>query len=173
MIVPFSLSTKKNKWLNYKTKITKKQSMVYANAYMKASVESVWAVLNDFNNHHKYMPSIVKVTLLEKNKYYMKTKQKLKVGIFTVEFIFINEYNDAEYFMSWKQIKGPLKINKGYWKLIPQKDGNCVTYYHGIVAHPLIPDSIIKSLLKDTLPGLFKAVQKRAQYLDELKKKKK
>ncbi len=171
--MPFALHTKKNNWISIKTKITKKESKVYANAYMKASVESIWYVLNDFDNHHKFMPAVVKVTLLEKNKYYMKTRQKLKVGIFTVTFYFINEYNNAEYFMSWKQIKGALKVNKGYWKLIPQKDGNCVVYYHGIVAHPLIPDSLIKNLLEDKLPGLFTAVEKRAQQIDEEKKKKK
>lgn len=145
-----------------------RQAHVVAHMTVPADVESVWAVLTDYNNLADYMPHLDKSEVVGRTAKGITVKQegsvwfpmkKLKSSA-TME---IRE--SPPKMISFKATEGDYAIYEGRWRLQPGPEGTDLIYEAVIEPNFWVPQFMLGALEKKILKATFEAVLEESSRL--------
>lgn len=130
-----------------------------------APIENVFKVLSDLESYPDFMTGVENVEIVESNGNNIKARYDLnlvKKFAYTLDHV-IEEPNK----ISWSLDSGDLlKKSDGSWELKDLGDGKTeVTYKIDVDFKVMVPGMISKKLVSSNLPGMMKAVEKKAKSL--------
>lgn len=122
-----------------------------------------WDIVVDYENYPKFLKDVEKIEVIDrtKNKATVRyTVNKLK------RITYILEHTETpKKKMTWKMLEGEFfKSNDGSWTLKELKDGKTeVTYELEIGMPALVPKSIVRGMVEQSLPEMISIFGERAK----------
>ncbi len=141
-----------------------KGNSIGAEAYgtIDCEINTLWDILTDHNRSAEFMPNMKKNEILKRHGNALTTKTTVSIGVKDIEYTCSVIEDKSSYTMTWKQLNGPFIKNEGMWVLKNGENGKVIVYYKAIMMHSLMPEWVKDKLLKNSIPNLFTALQKRA-----------
>lgn len=102
--------------------ITGTEGQYVARMLVDASIETLWAVLTDYNNLTDFMPNLVSSQTIESagNRYLVEQVSKQRVFVFNIESRLVTENILTEnQRIDFKLVEGDLSQFEGYWEIEP------------------------------------------------------
>jgi ribosome-associated toxin RatA of RatAB toxin-antitoxin module len=151
---------------------------------VEAETDVIYQTLCDSTRFPEFMPDSREVCILESGPNY-------QIGCFSGVVGFINSKltlkrvcDDATHCISWSMLEGIPRSMTGYWLIEnePNSKGSLVTYVSYVDAGPLLPDGVVRNLLRSNINQTVANLRKRvksdgtwmsAEYLKRYRKTKK
>jgi Polyketide cyclase / dehydrase and lipid transport len=133
---------------------------------VRASPESVWAVLVDHRGHPRYYPRVISAEPVEVDAQHALVRYEVGIGPFSFEFHMM-KYPDpvrrrAEWHLDPNHPNNFFRENSGYWQVDPAEGGSLVTY--AIAVRTILPGFVTfgaeRRSLVDTINKLRKLVDR-------------
>jgi ribosome-associated toxin RatA of RatAB toxin-antitoxin module len=141
------------------------QREVRAELVIDAPVQLVWDMINDYEHQTEYMPQVIESSVIKNEADKKWVKIKIKILFFKIGITTVNTFGEKKYYYHWDLVEGPFDVNSGSWFLEPYKENRTKVNYRAVVVHKLMHDWIMADLMKKSLPDMFDAFRKRADYL--------
>ncbi len=145
-----------------KTSMTKEYNEAVASGIVQADAETVWAILTDFDNHEKYMPNVIKSSVVAHNGHTFMIKKVIKIAFRRIPMTLKTTLVEINHVLRWEQIKGPMKLNRGIYVIEPNGRGCNVTYTVQIKHGYFIPRWMQRKMTEKAMAKLFKVIRKEA-----------
>lgn len=141
---------------------------IKATGLIRAPIQKVWKTLTDYGNYPRFMPKTATSKIHSRKGNAAIVTMKLDLPFPFKGTWYTNKYTEipSRYYYEWSMLKGSIKSNSGSWQLI--KKGNFTHGTYRVQTNPgvpLIPQWIIDTATKNTIPSIFTAVEKRANAL--------
>ncbi len=166
LIIPlliFSLSGlssgKSKQEIDVKIKIKGRMQRTVAKGVILARSDLIWKVLTDFDNHEKFMPSVVESSILESKEGSFKVSKTLHVAAKKIPYIVTIRVEKPMRKYTWRQYEGPFVLNSGSWELEPNGPHTKVTYVSEVEPRFYIPGWIKTTMVNKTIPRLFESIE--------------
>lgn len=129
----------------------------------KASIESIYAVITDYNSYPSFVDGVSGLTVLSQDDDGAKVEYSLNL-IKKFKYI-LNITHEKPTRVSWVFDSGDLfKMNNGSWQLKDLGDGTTeVTYSLELDIKGFAPKSIVNNLTSKNLPSMMKSFEERAK----------
>jgi len=143
---------------------TGKSARVSSSVEINASPETIWAVLIDCQRSPTYVPGLKKCEILQeaKDKSWDIRRHTNKPAVFLPKMIseFRCDYDFAKS-IRFISVGGDMDTNTGSWTLRVNKDGSktIVTYNARIAAKTVVPDKMIRKVMKKNVPKVMQALR--------------
>jgi ribosome-associated toxin RatA of RatAB toxin-antitoxin module len=132
-----------------------------------ASPKDTWAVISDYDSHHKFLPYITKLEATKKDdgKIQIDGVAASRVwGEWPFESLVMHEEKDAEgtYTAIWNEENiGEFKYNRGGWRLTPvdRSQKQTVLEFHIQVELKRHPDFMVRNVIMDRLHKILEAMR--------------
>jgi polyketide cyclase/dehydrase/lipid transport protein len=132
---------------------------------VRASPESVWAVLVDYRGHPRYYPRVISAEPVEVDAQHALVRYEVGIGPFSFEFHMMKYPDPARRRVEWhldpNHPNNFFRENSGYWQVDPAEGGSLVTY--AIAVRTILPGFITfgaeRRSLVDTINKLRKLVE--------------
>lgn len=134
---------------------------------IKATPETAFKTVTDFDQYPEFMPNIKAAIAIEKNDDREKYKFTLKVAFWDINYTLLLKSNvkDEIYSLNWEYVDGDIKDTSGSWE-IRQYDKNneysLILYKVRTDPGRFIPDWVADRLSTRSIPDMIRAVQKRS-----------
>ncbi len=139
-------------------------------ALVDAPPASVWPHIRDCGRYDEFMPRVVKSELrggtADEGLCFVEISVPFPLSnLWAVNDTKCRSLATGGYERSWKLKEGTYRKNRGRWRVTPWGDGQRTLIYYELEAAPdtMVPDRLLRSAQKDTLPDVFKAVRARTQ----------
>lgn len=131
--------------------------------FFNADCGEVWSVITDYAGSSEFMPEIRKSEMLKRNGFVVHVKNVFRVVIFNVTVVFEMTEDPSGKKLSWRQLEGPFRWNIGDWTLDDCGEGRTKATYHIEFDLPLLPTWAKRSLIRNSIPKLYKAIRARLE----------
>lgn len=141
---------------------------VVATGVINVPIHKVWKALTDYGAYSRYMPRVSSSQLQTRNGNNAVCTMKLDLPFPLQGTWYTNRYLESpqNHTIRWEMIKGSIKDNQGSWQL--KKQGNATFGTYTVRTHlgslP-IPNWMIDTASKQTVPSIFEAVENYARKL--------
>lgn len=131
---------------------------------INAPVEKVFDTITNYERYAEFLPEVKEVRTSNRQGNEVELHYKLDLVVKTISYS-IRAKEERPHRMSWSFIKGEvMKDNKGGWVLEPEGEGKTkATYTVEVAVGPLVPKSILNTLVDSSLPKMLEAFKKRAE----------
>lgn len=133
--------------------------------------DTLWVVLTDYPNSHKVMPNVRKTTVLststEGEAQIAIVETKVGAGPFSMTYKSKMTAVRSHLLLLWEQTEGGFTKNSGNWQLSQAPNGGTNVVYTASLSHPLMPNWLKKSLIKDSIPELYESLKRNTQTTGE------
>lgn len=133
---------------------------------VRATPESVWAVLVDYRGHPRYYPRVISAEPVEVDAKHALVRYEIGIGPFSFGFHMM-KYPDpvrrrVEWHLDTDHPNNFFRENRGYWQVEPAEGGSLVTY--AIAVRTIFPGFVTRGAerrsLVDTIGRLRALVEK-------------
>ncbi len=130
---------------------------------IKADIDSVYAVISDFESYPDFLKDVKSVKVEKKTKKGALVTYEVSV-VKTIKYTLETEFHPPKK-LSWTLLKGDfMKSNEGYWELKETKKGlTHAKYVIDVGFGLLVPGSVAKTLVSSTLPAMMQAFKKHIE----------
>jgi ribosome-associated toxin RatA of RatAB toxin-antitoxin module len=131
---------------------------------INAPVEKVFDVVTNYERYPDFLPEVKEVRASNRKGSEVDLQYKVDLVVKTIRYtIHVKEERPSR--MSWTFIDGEvMKDNKGGWVLESAGEGKTkATYNVEVTVGPLVPKSILNTLVDSSLPKMLEAFKKRAE----------
>lgn len=131
---------------------------------VNAPPEKVYDIVIAYDRYPEWLPEVKTIRTSDRKGNEVKVHYEVDFKIKTIRYtILAREERPTR--MSWSFIEGEvMKDNKGSWVLEPEGEGRTkVTYNVEVAVGPLVPKSILNTLVDQSLPKMLEAVKRRAE----------
>jgi|GEM_PF-3189221 len=144
------------------TSRTKEYNEAVASGIIDADAETIWAVLTDFDNHEKYMPNVISSAVAARNGHTLMIEKIIKIAFRRIPMTLKTTLVEINRVLSWEQVKGPIKLNRGIYVIKPNGKGCHVTYTVQLKHGYYIPRWIQRKMTEKAMTKLFKVIRREA-----------
>ena len=140
---------------------------VAAFGIITGSVDKLWEVLENCGKSPPFLPYLQSCREvgpdhpLPPNRRWELLKIDIQVLFFSTKMVLVNEKTiDAPNYVRWNHVRGDLKVNEGYFRIISiTPDTQLVVYDELVDPGPLVPGFIKAWAVKNTLPEVIAALR--------------
>ena len=131
---------------------------------INAPVEKVFDVITNYDKYAEFLSEVKEVRTSNRKGNEVELHYKVDLVVKTIRYS-IRAKEERPHRMSWTFIEGEvMKDNKGGWVLEPAGEGKTkATYSVEVTVGPLVPKSILNTLVDSSLPKMLEAFKKRAE----------
>jgi ribosome-associated toxin RatA of RatAB toxin-antitoxin module len=131
---------------------------------VNAPPEKVYDIVIAYDRYPEWLPEVKKIQTSDRKGNEVKVHYEVDFKIKTIRYTILAKEERPKK-MSWSFIEGEvMKDNKGSWVLEPEGEGRTkVTYNVEVAVGPLVPKSILNTLVDQSLPKMLEAVKRRAE----------
>lgn len=131
---------------------------------INAPVEKVFDVVTNYERYSEFLPEVKEVRAINRKGSEVDLQYKVDLVVKTIRYT-IHVKEERPHRMSWTFIDGEvMRDNKGGWVLEPAGEGKTkATYSVEVTVGPLVPKSILNTLVDSSLPKMLEAFKKRAE----------
>lgn len=131
---------------------------------INAPVEKVFDVITHYERYAEFLPEVKEVRTSNRQGNEVELHYKVDLVVKTIRYS-IRAKEERPHRMSWSFIEGEvMRDNKGGWVLEPEGEGKTkATYTVEVTVGPLVPKSILNTLVDSSLPKMLEAFKKRAE----------
>jgi ribosome-associated toxin RatA of RatAB toxin-antitoxin module len=120
---------------------------------VRASPESVWAVLVDYRGHPRYYPRVVAAEPVEVDERHALVRYEVGIGPFSFAFHMLKYPDRARRRVDWHLDEAHpnnfFRENTGYWQVDPAEGGSLVTY--AIAVRTILPGFVTRGAERRSL----------------------
>jgi ribosome-associated toxin RatA of RatAB toxin-antitoxin module len=146
---------------------------VLAAILIDSPVEPLWEIMIDHKRAPEFVPGLRKCKILERDEEGELLEHRVKFSWFLPEmtYVFRAWYLVYER-IDFKRVRGDLKSLEGSWFFEETRDGNSTILRYSVYVDPgfLIPQWLVRPLLKGELTSLMRAVRRRVSELSQQEK---
>jgi ribosome-associated toxin RatA of RatAB toxin-antitoxin module len=131
---------------------------------INAPVEKVFDVVTNYERYAEFLSEVKEVRAINRKGSELDLQYKVDLVVKTIRYT-IHVKEERPHRMSWTFIDGEvMRDNKGGWVLEPEGEGRTkATYSVEVTVGPLVPKSILNTLVDSSLPKMLEAFKKRAE----------
>ena len=131
---------------------------------VNAPPEKVYDIVIAYDRYPEWLPEVKKIQTSDRKGNEVKVHYEVDFKIKTIRYTILAKEERPKK-MSWSFIEGEvMKDNKGSWVLEPEGEGRTkVTYNVEVAVGPLVPKSILNTLVDQSLPKMLEAVKRRVE----------
>ena len=131
---------------------------------VNAPPEKVYDIVINYDRYPEWLTEVKKIRTSDRKGNEVKVHYEVDFKVKTIRYtILVREERPQR--MSWSFVEGEvMKDNKGSWVLEPEGEGKTkVTYSVEVTVGPLVPKSILNTLVDQSLPKMLEAVKRRVE----------
>jgi ribosome-associated toxin RatA of RatAB toxin-antitoxin module len=133
-------------------------------ALMEGSPARLIRVVTDYEGQPEFMPFMEACRVIERDGDEAVVWSRSKVLFFSFEFTRRLTVDRGARTVSWAQVDGDFRVNRGSWTFEPWGDGRTrVTYRLEIAPRMRLPSMVIRRVSQSGLDDLLRAVRARAR----------
>lgn len=140
---------------------------VEVQAIIRAPRAQVYEVVKDMPSYPRFMPNLKKVEILERRPGATVTEWVGTVKGATLRWTELDEFDDENFRIHYRQLGGDLKKFEGDWILEETPEGTKVTltvdFEIGIPMFATMLNPIARLVVRDNAEGMLKAVKERLE----------
>ena len=131
---------------------------------VNAPPEKVFDTIINYDRYPEWLPEVKKIRTSERKGNEVKVHYEVDFKIKTIRYTILAREERPQR-MSWSFVEGEvMKDNKGSWVLEPAGEGRTkVTYSVEVAVGPLVPKSILSTLVDQSLPNLLENFKRRVE----------
>jgi coenzyme Q-binding protein COQ10 len=128
-----------------------------------APIEKCFEIISDYESYPDFLPEVKKLKVSNQKGTECDVQYEADLGIKVIKYkVHMTEVKPTK--VSWTFIEGEfMKDNKGGWDLVADGAQTKATYNIDIVVGPLVPKSILDTMVKTQLPKLMENFKKRIE----------
>jgi ribosome-associated toxin RatA of RatAB toxin-antitoxin module len=131
---------------------------------VNAPPEKVFDTIINYDRYPEWLSEVKKIHTSERKGNEVKVHYEVDFKIKTIRYTILAREERPKR-MSWSFVEGEvMKDNKGSWVLEPEGEGRTrVTYSVEVTVGPLVPKSILSTLVDQSLPKMLESFKRRAE----------
>ncbi len=125
------------------------------------SLDELWNAIHGCGQTPEFMPHVKSCGLVKPdhpllpNQEWEELKLSFQVLFFNADTELVNETTmEAPSFQSWKQVRGPAKVNEGYYRIITISPRDQLLVFDALVDPGPVPHFVKTWIVKNSLPGV-------------------
>jgi coenzyme Q-binding protein COQ10 len=127
-----------------------------------ATPEKIFETLSNYEKYGEFLPEVKKARVSSRNGSTVEVQYEVNLMKNIKYTLRMTEEKPKR--ITWTFVQGEvMKDNTGSWILEPAGTSTKVTYNIEIVLGPLIPKSIVNTLVEGSLPKMLEAFKKRVE----------
>ena len=128
-----------------------------------APIEKVFQVISDYDRYAEFLPEVKRIHTSDRKGNEVKVHYEIEV-MKTIKYT-LKMQEQGPNRVDWSFVEGEvMKDNHGSWTLEPAGEGKTrATYSIEMKLGALVPNSIVKALVENSLPKMLDAFKKRAE----------
>ena len=142
---------------------------VQAAILIKSPARQIWKVMNDCDGAPKFVPGLKSCKILQHEDHSEVIEHKVKFTwlLPTLTYVFRAEYQEFKR-IDFRKVGGELKELQGTWLLEESNDGQETYVIYSVYLDPgfIVPQWLVRHILKGDLPDLLTALRNRVSELD-------
>jgi hypothetical protein len=144
---------------------------VAAFAIVRAPVERLWEAISDCSRQPEFMPNVKSCELVPPNHPLPPNTEWHKLQLVFHSLFFTKKVNiidqvklEPPHYLHWKEVKGDLRTNEGYYRIIAIAPDIQLLIYDTLTDPGIfVPDFVQSMLVKSSLPHVVAALRNRAE----------
>ncbi|HYO57171.1 SRPBCC family protein [Archangium sp.] len=131
---------------------------------VNAPPEKVFDTIINYDRYPEWLTEVKKIHTSDRKGNEVKVHYEVDFKLKTIRYtILVREERPKR--MSWSFVEGEvMKDNKGSWVLEPEGEGRTkVTYNVEVTVGPLVPKSLLSTLVEQSLPRMLESFKRRAE----------
>jgi ribosome-associated toxin RatA of RatAB toxin-antitoxin module len=131
---------------------------------VNAPPDKVFDTIINYDRYPEWLPEVKKIRTSERKGSEVKVHYEVDFKIKTIRYTILAREERPQR-MTWSFVEGEvMKDNKGSWVLEPAGEGRTkVTYSVEVAVGPLVPKSILSTLVDQSLPNLLENFKRRVE----------
>jgi coenzyme Q-binding protein COQ10 len=131
---------------------------------VNAPPEKVFDTIVNYDRYPEWLPEVKKIRTSDRKGNEVKVHYEVDFKIKTIRYTILAREERPQR-MTWSFVEGEvMKDNKGSWVLEPAGEGRTkVTYSAEVAVGPLVPKSILTTLVDQSLPTLLENFKRRVE----------
>lgn len=131
---------------------------------IQGDINATYELVSNMTNYPTFMPDLVSVELLERDGNSTVTNWVSSVAGRRIQWTERDVFFPEQYRIEYEQIKGDLKVFRGYWQLTQEEDGVMVALYvdfeFGIPMIAGMLNPLLKKTVRDNSENMLKYIEK-------------
>lgn len=131
---------------------------------VNAPPEKVFDTIINYDRYPEWLTEVKKIRTSDRKGNEVKVHYEVDFKIKTIRYTILAKEERPQR-MSWTFVEGEvMKDNKGSWLLEPEGEGKTkITYSVEVTVGPLVPKSVLNTLVDQSLPKMLEAVKRRVE----------
>lgn len=131
---------------------------------VNAPPEKVFDTIINYDRYPEWLTEVKKIRTSDRKGNEVKIHYEVDFKIKTIRYTILAKEERPQR-MSWTFVEGEvMKDNKGSWELAPEGEGKTkITYSVEVTVGPLVPKSVLNTLVDQSLPKMLEAVKRRVE----------
>jgi coenzyme Q-binding protein COQ10 len=131
---------------------------------VNAPPEKVFDTIINYDRYPEWLTEVKKIHTSDRKGNEVKVHYEVDFKIKTIRYTILAREERPQR-MSWSFVEGEvMKDNKGSWVLEPEGEGKTkITYNVEVTVGPLVPKSILNTLVDQSLPKMLDAIKRRVE----------
>ena len=131
---------------------------------VNAPPDKVFDTIINYDRYPEWLPEVKKIRTSDRKGSEVKVHYEVDFKIKTIRYTILAREERPQR-MTWSFVEGEvMKDNKGSWVLEPAGEGRTkVTYSVEVAVGPLVPKSILSTLVDQSLPNLLENFKRRVE----------
>jgi ribosome-associated toxin RatA of RatAB toxin-antitoxin module len=131
---------------------------------VNAPPEKVFDTIVNYDRYPEWLTEVKKIRTSDRKGNEVKVHYEVDFKVKTIRYTILAREERPQR-MSWSFVEGEvMKDNKGSWVLEPEGEGKTkITYSVEVTVGPLVPKSILNTLVDQSLPKMLEAVKRRVE----------
>ncbi len=128
-----------------------------------APIEKVFQIISDYDHYAEFLSEVKRIHTSDRKGNEVKVHYEIEV-MKTIKYT-LKMHEQPPKRVDWSFVEGEfMKDNHGSWQLEPAGEGKTkATYSIEMKLGALVPNSIVKALVENSLPKMLEAFKKRAE----------
>lgn len=131
---------------------------------IQGNIDSAYSLISNMTAYPTFMPDLISVDLLERDGNSTITNWVSSVAGRKIQWTERDVFYPEQYRIEYEQIKGDLKVFRGYWQLTQEADGVLIALYvdfeFGIPMIAGMLNPLLKKTVRDNSENMLKCIEK-------------
>jgi hypothetical protein len=126
-----------------------------------SSLDGLWNAIQDCGQRPDFTPHVKSCGLVKPdhpllpNQEWEELKLSFRILLFNTNTELVNETTmEAPNYLSWKQVRGPAKVNEGYYRIITITPHHQLLVFDELVDPGPVPHFVKTWIVRNSLPGV-------------------
>ncbi len=129
--------------------------------------DELWNAIHDCEHTPDFMPHVTSCGLVKPdhpllpNQEWEKMKLSFQILFFNTNTELVNETTmEAPNYLSWKQVRGPAKVNEGYYRIITITPRDQLLVFDSLVDPGPVPHFVKMWIVRNSLPAVVTGLRR-------------